>query len=138
MVPPPASVSLKTPNPLSPNSVRQVDDLGAKPQVWLVRAEPVHALLPRETREGTGHIYPAQLLRHGDQDALDRVEDVVAVPERPFQVQLGELELTVSSEVLVPVAAGDLEIPLDPGDHQQLLEELGGLGQGVELSLAQP
>src|SRR5690606_520633 len=53
------------------------------------------------------------------------------------EVELGELDLAVGPEVLVAIAAGDLEVPLYPGDHQQLLEQLRGLGQGVELPLAQ-
>lgn len=36
--------------------------------------------------------------------------------------------------VLVPEAGGDLEVPVKAGGHQQLLELLGRLRQGIELS----
>jgi hypothetical protein len=37
----------------------------------------------------------------------------------------------VGAEVLVAVAARDLVVALHAGDHQQLLEQLGALRQGV-------
>jgi hypothetical protein len=49
-------------------------------------------------------------------------------------VELGELGLAVGPQGLVAEAAHDLVVTLDPGHHQQLLEQLGGLGQGVELA----
>src|SRR5699024_8792861 len=45
--------------------------------------------------------------------------------------ELGELGLTVRAEVLVAVAAGELEVLLDAADHEQLLEQLRGLRQRV-------
>ena len=47
---------------------------------------------------------------------------------------MGELRLAVGAQVLVAEAAGDLEVLLEAGHHQQLLELLGRLGQGVELA----
>ena len=60
--------------------------------------------------------------------------DLVLVEEGHLQVDLGELGLTVSPQVLVPEAPGNLEIAVKAGQHQQLLILLGGLGQGVELA----
>ena len=52
--------------------------------------------------------------------------------EGGLDVDLGELGLAVGAEVLVAEAAGDLEVVLDAGDHEQLLVLLRRLGQGVE------
>src|SRR3712207_7044962 len=45
-----------------------------------------------------------------------------------LDVELGELRLPVGAEVLVAVAAGDLEVALGAGHHEQLLEQLRALG----------
>ncbi len=59
------------------------------------------------------------------------VEDVVLLDEAHLDVELGELGLPVGAEVLVAVAARDLEVALHARDHQQLLEQLRALRQGV-------
>ena len=68
-----------------------------------------------------------------DVERLDGAHDVFAVHERHLHVELGELRLAVGAQVFIPEAAGDLEIALVAGHHQQLLELLRRLGQGVEL-----
>jgi hypothetical protein len=49
------------------------------------------------------------------------------------QVDLGELGLAVGAGVLVAEAAADLHVAVAAGDHQDLLEELGALREGVPL-----
>ena len=61
--------------------------------------------------------------------------DVVLVHEGHLGVDLGELGLAVGAEILVAEATGDLEVAVKARDHEQLLVELGGLGQGVELAV---
>ena len=58
--------------------------------------------------------------------------------ERHLDVELGEVELAVGALVLVPEAADDLVVALEPGDHQELLEELRRLRQGVERARLAP
>ena len=65
-------------------------------------------------------------------------EHVVLVDEAGLDVELHELELAVGPQVLVPQAAGDLEVAVDAADHQQLLEELRALGQRVEAAGLEP
>ena len=62
----------------------------------------------------------------------DGGEHVVLVDEAHLHVELHELVLAVGAEVLVAEAAGDLVVALDAADHQQLLEQLRRLRQGVE------
>ena len=56
--------------------------------------------------------------------ALVGLDHVVDLDEGHLDVELGEVGLAVGAEVLVAEAAGDLVVALEPGDHQQLLEEL--------------
>jgi hypothetical protein len=133
---PGSSRRLRNPNRRRPSS--RIHDLHAEAQVRLVRAEPVHRLAPGQRRERQFDLDPAHGSDCSGDHFLDRRQHVLLAPEGTFEVQLRELELAVGSEVLVPVAAGDLVVPLDPPDHQELLEELRGLRQGVEVPLAQP
>src|SRR5690242_234079 len=68
-------------------------------------------------------------------DALDHVEDVFLARERHLEVELGEFELAVRAEVFVAEAAANLEISVHAGNHQDLLEDLWRLRQGVELAM---
>jgi hypothetical protein len=63
-----------------------------------------------------------------------RDEDVLARDERRFDIDLRELRLTVRAQVLVAEAACDLEVPVEPRDHQKLLVQLRRLRQRVELA----
>jgi hypothetical protein len=64
-------------------------------------------------------------------DLLADRDDVVLLDEAHLDVELGELRLAVGAEVLVAVAAGDLVVALHAGHHEQLLEQLRRLRQGV-------
>ena len=52
--------------------------------------------------------------------------------KRHLQIDLGELRLAVGAQVLIAEAARDLEILVEAGDHQDLLEDLRRLRQRVE------
>ena len=80
----------------------------------------------------------ADQLPQRDQHVLGNRDDVVLADEAHFEIKLGELRLPVRAKVLVSVAAGDLVIPFEPPDHQQLLEQLGRLRQRVPGSRTQP
>ena len=80
---------------------------------------------------GVGTSTPASSPHSAADDLLAELDDVVLGDERHLDVELGELRLPVGPEVLVAVAAGDLVVALHAGHHQQLLEQLRGLRQGV-------
>ena len=115
----------------------QLGELDAEAQVGLVRPEAVHRLAVGHPRD-LGHLVGGQLAPQRPDDVLGDREHVVAVDEAHLEVELGELRLPVGAEVLVPEAAGDLVVPLEPADHQQLLEQLRRLRQGVPLARLQP
>jgi len=56
--------------------------------------------------------------------ALVDLDHVFAGDETHLDVELGEVGLAVGPQVLVAETAGDLEVPLEAGHHQKLLEEL--------------
>ncbi len=70
----------------------------------------------------------------GGEEALDDGEDGLLRGEGHLEVDLGELGLAVGAQVLVAEAAGDLEVAVEAGDHEDLLEDLRRLRERVELA----
>ena len=66
-----------------------------------------------------------------DQTLVD-VDDIIDIHKGKLHVSLGKLGLPVRSEVLIAEASGNLEIAVVAGAHQELLEDLGRLGQRIE------
>ena len=54
--------------------------------------------------------------------------------ERDLEVDLRELRLAIGAQVLVAEALDDLEVAIESGDHQDLLEDLRRLRQREELA----
>ena len=75
---------------------------------------------------------PRRRLGGGEHGLADGVEHVVLADEAHLHVHLHELVLAVGAQVLVAQAAGHLVVAVDTGHHQQLLEQLRRLRQGVE------
>ena len=110
--------------------VGQVHQLAAETQVGLVRAVLLHGVAVGHAGNGRGQVVVDEgpyLAQH----VLGDGDDVVLLDEAHLHIELGELGLTVGAEVLIPVAAGDLVVALHTGDHEQLLEQLRALRQGV-------
>ena len=110
--------------------LRAVGELLAETQVRLVRAVSGHRI-----RKGHPHHRRRDLvadeLPHRGRDGLSELEDVVLLDKAHLDVELGELRLTVGTEVLIAITTRDLVVTLHAGDHEQLLEQLRTLGQGV-------
>jgi hypothetical protein len=98
----------------------------------------VDRLVPGQPGEGARERQPLGVLENLGHEPLHDREEVVAVEERGLDVDLRELGLPVEPEILVPEAAHDLEVALEPRHHQDLLEELGRLGERVEAPPGQP
>ena len=71
---------------------------------------------------------------HSNIEFFGQVEDVFFFNEAHLQVQLRELQLTVSTQIFVTEASGDLEITFYASHHEQLLHLLWRLRQSVETS----
>ena len=114
--------------------IGQVRHFQSEAEVGLVAREAVHRLLVAQTRERRDDAFSRHELRqHRRIEVLDEAQHVVLLDEAHLEVELGVLGLSVGPGVLVPEAAGDLEVLVHARDHEELLELLRRLGQGVEL-----
>ena len=118
--------------------VGDVFQLEAVAEVGPVAAKPLHGVVVLDARERQCELLAAELTGHGGDEKLQRGQDVLVLDERHLDVKLGELGLAVGSQVLVAEAAGNLEVAVEAGDHQQLLVELGRLRQRVEMPRVHP
>jgi hypothetical protein len=64
---------------------------------------------------------------------IDHMKNVLLSREGHFQVELREFELAVSALVFVTKTFHDLKVLVQPGNHQDLLENLRRLRQRIEL-----
>ncbi len=113
-------------------------------QVGLVGAVLGDRLVVGDAREAWRHrlgsIWPAsgrtrKLLEQAAHDGLDGLEHILLLDEAHLQVELVELtRRTIGAGVLVAEAGRDLEVAVEARDHDQLLELLRRLRQGVELA----
>ena len=62
------------------------------------------------------------------------IQYIVSFHKGHFAVDLGKFRLTIGSQVFVPETLDNLEILIKARHHQQLLEGLGGLGQGIKFT----
>ena len=84
-------------------------------------------IIPLDAQKGQGrHIAPiGELLEHTGEDRLDSVEDVLLGDEAHLEIELIELtRRAVGAAVLVAKTGRDLEVAIEAGDHQELLESL--------------
>ena len=112
--------------------VADVDQLHFKAQVGAVTAEAFHGLGVRHAGELLGEFLALDVAPDFADQVLVGGHHVVLIDEGHLDVDLGELGLAVGTGVFVAEAASNLKILLDTTDHEDLFEELGALGQGVE------
>ena len=130
---------------LDPAAVVAADDLGqvdqrqAEAQVGLVVAVLAGGLGVGHALERAGRCSTPSTSFHSAaiRSSID-VLHVLLDDEAHLEVDLGELGLAVEAQVLVAEAAHDLEVAVEAGHHEQLLEDLRRFGQGVELARVQP
>ena len=92
-----------------------------------------HGVVIRDARKGRGQrdagrgqCRRAELLHDG--------ENMLAAREAHLQIDLGELKLAVGALILIAEAARNLEVAVEARDHQDLLEDLRRLRQGIKLA----
>ena len=112
-------------------NVADIHDFQAETQVGLVAAIFEHGIRITQTRQRQRDGHAGAFLENIREQILNDAEDVVDLDERHFHVELGELRLPVGAQVFVAQAAGDLEILIEAGDHQDLLVKLRRLRQRV-------
>ena len=118
-----------------------VGDFQRVAQVRLVGAVAQHGIGEGDAPERRGRDRPARgkLLEEAAEHRLDGGEHVVLGDEGHLEIELVELaRRAVRARVLVPEARRDLKIAVEARDHDELLELLRRLGQGVELAGVKP
>ena len=73
-------------------------------------------------------------LEQVDCHLLEERNDVVLLDKAHLAVDLGKFRLSVGAQIFVAETFCDLEVTVHAGYHQELLERLRTLGQGVELA----
>ena len=115
--------------------VHHLDELHAEAHVGLVAAEAAHRFVPRQAQERRiAEVVAAHLFEEILGHFLKSIDNIVLLHKTHFAVNLREFRLAVSAEVFVAEAFHDLEIAVHACHHEQLLERLRALRQGVELS----
>ena len=110
-------------------------------QIGLVGAVALHRVAIGDAWKGRGGDRPAiaEFLEDAVQYRLDRGKHILLRHKRHFEIELVELaRRAVGAARFVAKARRDLEIAVEPGDHQQLLELLRRLRQRVEFARVQP
>ena len=79
------------------DDIGDILDLEAETHVGLVGAEAVHGLLPGHPLEGSLDVHVQHFLKDALHEAFLNAHDVVLVDEGHFEVDLGELGLTVGA-----------------------------------------
>ena len=111
-------------------AVAHVGECG-QTQIGLVDAvEPdglviIHARKRRLDRAARG-------LERSRQKSFDHFPYPLRLRIRHLQIDLGKLRLAVGAQVFVAETAHDLKIFIEAGDHQNLLEHLRRLRQGIK------
>ena len=116
----------------------QIEELELDARIGPIDAETRHRLGVREARERALELDAEHVPPGARGHLFQHLDHFLDADERHLQVDLGELELPVRPQVLVAEAAGDLEVAIEAGDHQQLLQQLRRLRQRVELARLEP
>ena len=135
--PPPSIVPRKTRNSVSRSGVGEVGQLHPEADVGAVGAVAGEGIVVGDARDRQLDVDAGGAEDVGDQP-LVHLDHVLDLDEGHLDVELREVGLAVGAQVLVAEAAGDLVVALEPGDHQQLLEELRRLRERVEGGLLEP
>ena len=132
------SAEAKTPNAEPRVSSVASSSSSAKRSVRLVRSEAPVGLGEGHPRPGHRDLDAEALAPDGREHLLHQREELLLIGEAHLGVELRDLLHAVGAQILVAEADRDLEVPVEPGDHRQLLEDLRALRQREEPPRMQP
>ena len=107
--------------------------LHAEAQVWLIATEAAHSIMPCHLLQ-LRQFYATDFLKQVACHLFEKIDDIILVYETHLAVNLCKLWLTVSTEVLITEALGNLEVAVETSYHQKLLQGLRALRKCIELS----
>src|SRR5690606_20194184 len=117
-----------------PSHEGPVLQLQTEAKVGLVGTVGVHGDVVGNSRERCCELHAERLPENVGHETLNCREDVLLVHEAHFNIYLSVFRLPVATGVLVAEAVGKLEIFVEAGDHQNLLEKLRTLRQSVKIA----
>ena len=103
-------------------------------EVRLVAPVLEHGFCPLHTADVARRFEVPNLAQDFGHELVEHFHDFVLVHKGHFDVDLREFRLTVSAEVFITEALGNLEVAVHTGNHQELLVLLRRLRKGVELA----
>ena len=112
----------------------QVAEPHIEADIGLIVSVSPHRGFPGGALNGSFVIDPLHIGEDPLDQSLEHVQDIFLFDEAHLAIDLRELRLTIGPQVLVTEAFYDLIVSVVSADHQQLLEGLRGLRQGVELT----
>jgi len=116
------------------HDVHQLDELHAETQIRFIATILFHSILPSHTHKRLLELDTTDYLKQMFRHALEHIQDILLLHEAHLTVDLRELRLAIRTQILVTETFYDLEITVETGNHQQLLQGLWRLRQSVELS----
>ena len=102
-------------------------------QVRLVRAKLAHGVVIGDARERRGQRNSGRR-KSCRQKLLHYCKHGLLARKTHLQIDLRELKLAIGAQVLVAEATGDLEVAVEAGNHEDLLEDLRRLRQRIKLA----
>jgi len=114
---------------------REVRDLHAEAHIGVVFAVAADGFGVRQPGKRKRQIDVPAGLENRRHQALHHPENVFFRDEGHFHVDLREFRLAVGAQILIAEAFDNLEITVKSGNHQELLENLRGLGKRVKHAL---
>ena len=109
-----------------------INQLHTETQVRFVGTETVHSLFPGHSLDRELYLNAEHLFEQMCQQSLIDIDNIIYINESKLHIDLGELRLTVGTQVLVTETFYDLDITVIAGAHQKLFEQLRRLRQCVE------
>ena len=116
------------------HNIHQLYELHAEAQIRFVATVIFHSICPWHTLERFGQLNTAQFFEEVFCHTFEKFDYIVLLYERHFTVDLCKFRLTVGTQIFVTETFCNLEITVETGNHQQLLQGLWRLRQSVELS----
>ena len=104
-------------------------------QIGLIAAILQHGVGIRDARKFTcrGHSFSVRkFFENARQNRFDRLEDIFLRHEAHFEIELIEFGAAIGAQIFIAEARGDLEVTVETGNHEQLLEHLRGLRKRIE------
>ena len=98
-----------------------INQLHTETQVRFVGTETVHSLFPGHSLDRELYLNAEHLFEQVCQQSLIDIDNIIYINESKLHIDLGELRLTVGTQVLITETFYDLDITVIAGAHQKLL-----------------